>query len=198
MPEPNLFMIFISRLNKLAVRYMVTGAVAIVIYGEPRLTHDIDVVVDLNPEDAEKLVQAFPSEEFYCPPIEVIKLEIHRPLRGHLNLIHYETGFKADIYALGQDELHHWAITKRKSFEMEGEPIWLAPPEYVILRKLEYYREGGSEKHLTDIANMLEISSEDINFEQLQNKIKDYGLQKEWQKAQKIIKKNPGTKCYRS
>ena len=189
MPEPNLFMIFISRLNKLAVRYMVTGAVAIVIYGEPRLTHDIDVVVDLNPEDAEKLVQAFPSEEFYCPPIEVIKLEIHRPLRGHFNLIHYETGFKADIYALGQDELHHWAITKRKSFEMEGEPIWLAPPEYVILRKLEYYREGGSEKHLTDIANMLEISSEDINFEELQNKIKDYGFQKEWQKAQKIIKK---------
>jgi hypothetical protein len=74
MPEPNLFKIYISRLNKLDVRYMVTGAVAIVIYGEPRLTHDIDVVVDLHREDAEKLVQAFPSEEFYCPPIEVINL----------------------------------------------------------------------------------------------------------------------------
>jgi len=72
---------------------------------------------------------------------------------------------------------------------MEGEPIWLAPPEYVILRKLEYYREGASEKHLTDIANMVEISSEHINFEQLQNKIRDYALEKEWQKAQNIIKK---------
>jgi hypothetical protein len=187
MLEPNLFKIFISRLNKLGVRYMVTGAVAIVIYGEPRLTHDIDVVVDLNREDAEKLVQAFPSEEFYCPPIEVINLEINRPLRGHFNLIHYETGFKADIYTLGQDELHHWAITDRKSFEMEGESIWLAPPEYVILRKLEYYRDGSSEKHLMDIANMVEISSELINFEQLQNKIKDYALEKEWQKVQKLI-----------
>ncbi len=187
MPEPNLFKIFISRLNKLGLRYMVTGAVAVVIYGEPRLTHDIDVVVDLNREDAEKLVQAFPLEEFYCPPIEVINLEINRPLRGHFNLIHYETGFKADIYTLGQDELHHWAIANRKSFQMEGEPIWVAPPEYVILRKLEYYREGGSEKHLTDIANMVEISSEHIDFGQLQNRIKDYALEKEWQKIQKPI-----------
>jgi hypothetical protein len=189
MPEPNLFKIFISRLNKLGVRYMVTGAVAIVIYGEPRLTHDIDVVVDLNREDAEKLVQAFPSEEFYCPPIEIVNLEINRPLRGHFNLIHYETGFKADIYTLGQDELHHWAITNRKTFEMEGEPIWLAPPEYVIVRKLQYYREGGSEKHLTDIANMVEISSSQIDFEQLRIRIKDHALEKEWQKAQKIINK---------
>ncbi len=187
MPEPNLFKIFISRLNKLGLRYMVTGAVAVVIYGEPRLTHDIDVVADLKREDAEKLVQAFPLEEFYCPPIEVINLEINRPLRGHFNLIHYETGFKADIYTLGQDELHHWAITNRKSFEMEGEPFWLAPPEYVILRKLQYYREGGSEKHLTDIANMVEISSEHIDFGQLQNRIKDYALEKEWQKIQKPI-----------
>jgi len=189
MPELNLFKIFTSRLNEFGVRYMVTGAVAIVIYGEPRLTHDIDLVVDLKREDAEKIVQAFPSEEFYCPPIEVINLEIDRPLRGHFNLIHYETGFKADIYTLGQDELHHWAMANRKSFQMEEEPIWVAPSEYVIVRKLEYYREGGSVKHLTDIANMIEISSEHINFEQLQNKIKDYALEREWQKVQKLINK---------
>jgi len=30
-------------------------------------------------------------------------------------------------------------------------PEYAAPPEYVILRKLQYFREGGSEKHLLDI-----------------------------------------------
>ena len=65
--------------------YMVTGAVTLIMYGDPRLTHDIDVVVYLHREDAEILVQTFPSEEFYCSPIEVIKLEIYRPLRGHFN-----------------------------------------------------------------------------------------------------------------
>ena len=185
MPELNLFKIFTSRLNKLGVRYMVTGAVASIIYGEPRLTHDIDLVVELSAEQTEKFVKAFPNEEFYCPPIEIIKLEANRPLNGHFNIIHQETGFKADIYMMGQDVLHHWAMSYRKKIEIEGEPLWLAPPEYVILRKLEYYREGGSEKHLMDIVNILEISSNQINFKQLQDKIEHYALQKEWEKVKR-------------
>ena len=48
MPERNLFQIFVSRLNKLSIPYMITGAVASIIYGEPRLTNDIDSVLDLS------------------------------------------------------------------------------------------------------------------------------------------------------
>lgn len=47
MPEHNLFLIFISRLNSLGIRYVITGAVASIIYGEPRLTHDLDLVIEL-------------------------------------------------------------------------------------------------------------------------------------------------------
>ena len=184
MPEPNLFLIFVRRLNASGIRYMVTGAVASIIYGEPRLTHDIDLIVELSDEGVRKVVDLFPLEEFYCPPIEILKLEVKRPLRGHFNLIHHETGFKADVYTLGRDELHHWAMSKRKRFDVKGEAIWLAPPEYVILRKLEFFREGGSEKHLRDIAAMIEISSDQINFEELQNRIKECTLEKEWQTFQ--------------
>lgn len=191
MPEPNLFNIFVSRLNRLGIRYMVTGAVAGIIYGEPRVTHDIDLVMELSDENAEKIVEAFPTEEFYCPPIEIIKLEIRRPLRGHFNLVHHETGFKADIYLIGEDELHHWAMSNRKKVEMEGGPIWLAPPEYVILRKLEYYREGGSEKHLRDIVSMVEVSSDQISFDKLGEKIQIYGLQQEWEKTKKMAEGRP-------
>ena len=187
MPEPNLFLIFVSRLNASGMCYMVTGAVASIIYGEPRLTHDIDLVLELDDESAQKIVQAFPLDEFYCPPIEILKIEAKRPLRGRFNLIHHETGFKADVYLVGQDELHHWAMSSRRKFDVRGELIWLAPPEYVILRKLEYFREGGSEKHLNDIASMIEMSSEQINFEELQNKIVENALEKEWQTAQKRI-----------
>ena len=76
---------------------MVTGAVAATIYGEPRLTHDIDLVIDLRLQDIEGFVDAFPFEEFYCPPPEVIRLEASRSQRGHFNLIHHDTGLKADF-----------------------------------------------------------------------------------------------------
>lgn len=187
MPEHNLFQIFISRLNTIGIRYMVTGAVTSIVYGEPRLTHDIDLVVELSGEKAEEIVKAFPPDEFYCPPVEIIKLEAGRQLHGHFIIIHHETGFKADIYILGQDKLHHWAMSNLKRIELEGEPVWLAPPEYVILRKLEYYRERDSEKHLRDIAGMVKIASDQINFKELNKKIKQYALVKQWKKAQEIM-----------
>jgi len=183
MGEPNLFQIFINRLNKLGVRYMVTGAVAAIVYGEPRLTHDIDLVIALKTEDIEKVLESFSPKEFYCPPQENINLEIKRASRGHFNIIHSETGFKADCYLMGQDELHHWGMLNRKEFIVEGEPIWVAPPEYVILRKLEYYKEGKSQKHLMDIANMLRVSSHQIDFPQLQDKIRSCSLEREWIEA---------------
>lgn len=188
MAEPNLFLIFVSCINTTGIRYIVTGAVASIIYGEPRLTHDIDLMLEMSIEDAEKIAKTFQPVEFYCPPVEIIKLEVMRPFRGHFNIIHHETGFKADIYIAGQDELHRWAIENRRKLDIEGETIWLAPPEYVIIRKLEYYRETKSEKHLRDIASMIEISSDQINLKELQNKIKHYALEEEWQKVQEIIK----------
>ena len=183
MQADNLFRIFVSRINNLSITYMITGAAASIIYGQPRLTNDIDLVIDLKPGDVEKFTEAFPIEEFYCPPPEVIKLEISRPLRGHFNLIHHETGFKADIYASGKDELHRWGLKNRNRVDVENNEFWLAPVEYVILRKLEYFREGGSEKHMRDIAGILALSSDQIDLKVLEEKIKERLLEKEWRAA---------------
>ena len=183
MPEPDLISIFISRLNRTGIRYMVTGSVACIIYGEPRLTHDVDLVAEVNRKNIQKIPEAFPLDAYYCPPIENLMIESGRSQRGHFNLIHHETGFKADIYIVGRDSLHLWAMANRKSFKISGEQVWLAPPEYVIIRKLEFYREGGSDKHLRDIAGILEISFDELNLEWLRQKIQDYGLVSEWKKA---------------
>ena len=180
MPEHNLFQIFVSPLNSSDIPYFVTGAVAGIVYGEPRLTNDIDLVVELRDVSADRFVKIFPLKEFYCPPIEIIKLELGRELRGHFNIIHHKSAFKADVYIAGQDELHHWAMSNKKILDMGGKPICLAPPEYVILRKLEYYREGKSEKHLRDILSMVEISSDQIDFKVLREKVETYHLEKEW------------------
>lgn len=59
----------------------------------------------------------------------------------------------------------------------------LAPPEYVIVRKLEYFRDGGSDKHLRDIRGMLNISSEQIDRAALDEWIKLQGVEQEWKKV---------------
>ena len=183
MLEAKLYQIFAGNFNRLGIRYMVTGAAASIVYGEPRLTNDIDVVMELTPTEVEPFAKLFPLEQFYCPPSEVILVEISRSQRGHFNLIHHETGFKADIYTVGRDKLNHWGLNNRKLINLEGDELWLAPVEYVILRKLEYYREGQSEKHLRDIAGILSISPDQINFDELNEKIKQQLLGKEWTAA---------------
>lgn len=183
MPQPSLLEIFTGPLNRLGFPYVATGATAAIIYGEPRLTNDLDLVVLLKIEDVGAVIEAFPPAAFYCPPAEVLRIEIKRPYRGHFNLIHHETGTKADIYLAGEDELHQWALSQRRKIVLESEHLWVAPPEYVILRKLQYYREGGSEKHLKDIAGMLALSSGQIDFQLMEKMVQRYGLEREWQRA---------------
>ena len=121
------------------------------------MTNDIDMIVHLTDQQALQLPELFPLEQFYCPPVQVILSESRRASRGHFNLIHHDTGHKADIYLRGSDELQAWGLSHRKQASLgPGQSLWLAPPEYVILRKLEFYREGGSSKHLTDIRGMLD------------------------------------------
>jgi len=184
MREANLFLYFLKPLNDAGFDYMVTGAVASIIYGQPRMTHDIDMVLELRADEVVKFMSLFSEDEFYCPPEDVIQTEIARETRGHFNIIHLDSGFKADIYPKGNDKLHLWAFGRRQKIELEGVDVWVAPAEYVILRKLEYFREGGSLKHLNDIRQMLAISPDIIDQKLLQERIEENGLRKQWRQVQ--------------
>ena len=176
-PEP--FLIFTRKLEELGIRYMVSGSVAAIFYGEPRMTNDVDIVVHLNASDARKLQSAFPSDEFYCPPREIMEIEIARRQRGHFNLIHHETGFKADIYP-ASDALHRWGLANCRQVRLEENRLVVAPPEYVIVRKLQFFREGNSEKHLRDISRMIVSLGENWDREDLMSFIREYRLNEEW------------------
>lgn len=79
MEQVELFLVFTERLEQAGITYMATGSVASMLYGIPRFTHDIDVVVDVSPPQLQALSDAFPLEEFYCPPDEVLQIECRRP-----------------------------------------------------------------------------------------------------------------------
>jgi len=183
MPETdaNVFLLFIRRLNGLGIRYMVTGSVASIAYGEARLTHDVDIVVEIVREAIGRLAAAFPESDFYLPPLEVIRIEVARAQRGHFNIIHHETGFKADVYPCGRDGLSAWGLRHARKIVVEDCDVWFAPPEYVILRKLEYYREGGSEKHLRDIEGILATSGDAVDVDAIEQRVEALGVRAEWE-----------------
>ncbi len=182
MPTNDLFRIFIQPLNELKIQYAVTGSVAAMAYGKPRFTHDIDIVILLSMADIKRFLKVFPPDEFYVPPQEELQAAIRLQTGGHFNLIHQETAFKADIYLVGRDPLLSWAVKNVRIISLGPDlKLPLAPPEYVILKKLEYFRDGQSLKHLDDVRAMLEVSVNEIDFDVLQNFVRDQGLTTEWE-----------------
>jgi hypothetical protein len=184
MLESELFLLFVQRFNQAGIRYMIGGSVAAIFYGKPRLTHDVDCVAFLNDSDIRRLPEIFPPADFYLPPQEVIMTEVARERRGHFNIIHMNTTFKADVYPTGRDEFNAWAFRNRNRVAFEGETLVLAPAEYVIVRKLEFFREGGSEKHLKDIQGILEISASQLDRSVLNEWISRQGIEAQWRLVQ--------------
>ncbi len=169
--------VFVRPLEELGVEYLITGSIAAIFYGEPRLTHDIDLVLILRSNHVDLLCNRFSLDEYYCPPPEVLRVELGRSHHAHFNLIHHASGFKADCYLFTGDELHRWAFEHRREVKLgPGAKIQLAPIEYVIIRKLQYFREGGSPKHLIDIQAMQRISGSDIDEEFLARELRQRGL----------------------
>jgi hypothetical protein len=88
------------------------------------------------------------------------------------------------FYPTGRDEMNAWAFRRKRMVTFEGETVIVAPPESVIVSKLEYYREGGSEKHVRNIRSMLAVSGDQIDKCELYEWIQRRGVQEQWQKIQ--------------
>lgn len=69
---------FIDPLEKAAIPYAVVGSIAASVYGEPRATNDVDLLIQLPRSEAAKLAGAFSTDDFYVPPVEVIEVELAR------------------------------------------------------------------------------------------------------------------------
>jgi len=179
-PVPSPFAPFVESLERLGLPYCITGSVAASVYGEPRLTADVDVVLLLGLKDIAAFKAAFPESEYYVPPDETLSKETARAERGMFNLIHHASQFKADIYLAGTDSLHAWALAHRRRIAVEGGELWIAPPEYVVLRKLGWLREGGGDRHARDLRFMLAATALDVAF--VEREAARLGLGEQWRR----------------
>lgn len=183
MDEYSLISLFVTPLNELRIKYMITGSVASGMYSSPRYTNDVDLVLAIEDIEVAQLHEAFDNSAYYVPPIEVIGVEKGRSNNGHFNIIHIDSGFKADIFFPGNNKLIRWGLKNRRSIQIESEQtIWMAPVEYVVLLKLVYMRDGGSLKHIDDINAVLKAQHESIDYEVLHREIANLGLTEIWQK----------------
>lgn len=147
-------------LDDLEIEYAVGGSLASAHYGEPRATLDADIVADLNLAQLTQALSRIPRKEFYFS--EFAAAEALRT-GGQFNIIHIGTSFKIDIFVASDRDTRQQIARARIDDLLPGLRTKISPPEDLILYKLRYYRMGESDKHLRDIAAMLQISPEAID-----------------------------------
>jgi len=139
------------RLDGLGIPYMVTGSMAVNYYAVPRMTRDIDIVVELAGEDAERLSEAFEGD-FYVDR-EAVRRAIER--RGLFNLIHGASVVKVDFVVRKESEYRREEFARRRRIRVEDEELCLVTPEDLIISKLDWARQSRSEVQFSDVRNLL-------------------------------------------
>lgn len=179
MEPSDLLRYVVERLERLGLPYFVTGSVVTVFYGEPRFTHDVDVVVALHPGTILRLCREFPSPEFYVSEAAAREAAV---MHSQFNIIHPASGLKVDIIVPEDTPFNRsrFARAIRVSPAADYQASF-ASPEDTIIKKMEYYREGGSEKHLRDITGVLKVMGDRIDRAYLASWADQLGLNSIWQ-----------------
>lgn len=155
MSQQELLTRVIDVLETAGVAYMLTGSLAASAQGEPRSSHDIDLVVVLTEADAKRLSDAFSPPEFYLS-LEAALDAVRR--KSMFNLLWIDTGDKVDFWLLTSEPFDQSRFQRRTWQPLLGRMLYVSSPEDTILMKLNWcQRSGGSEKQFTDALRVYEV-----------------------------------------
>jgi hypothetical protein len=163
MEPENLLVKVVQILEDLDIPYLITGGIAVAVWGRPRATFDIDIIVEISEGKISSLVKALKkfSKAGYID--EEMAREALRE-KGEFNFIDPETGLKVDFWVQREDAFSKSEFTRKISRKIGDKEIYFISPEDLILKKLKWYKLSETSKHLEDIESILKISSVDLNY----------------------------------
>lgn len=147
----------IARLEGAGIAYMLTGSVALSYYAEPRMTRDVDLVVELAGRDAKSIVALF------APDYYVSETDVGRAIAGRtmFNVLHLGKIVKLDFIVRKDTPYRRREFERRKRVQMPGFEAWIVSREDLILSKLAWAKESGSELQLRDVGALLAAGADE-------------------------------------
>lgn len=154
----------IDLLEQAGIGYAVTGSWASMVYGDPRTTHDIDLIVALTVEQAQQLADAFPPPRYYA---DANWMREASALGEFFNIIDTQTGLKIDVWPLKNEPYPQEQFARRLRQNIAGRLIWTLTPEDVILSKLLWFKMSESQTQWRDIVGVWQAQKDKLDVDYL-------------------------------
>ena len=154
---------------------MISGSVASMFYGRPRMTHDIDLVVSISLDSALSLLRDI-IDEYYISE-EGIKDALAN--KTMFNIIHNISGFKIDCWILTNSEFDISRFSRRQKHKVEERDLYFSTPEDTLIIKLMWLKGSGHKKHAEDVSDLLRLFPGTLEYEYIWKWIEKLGLQRE-------------------
>ncbi len=149
--EIDVLKLICSRLEENNIPYMLTGSLAANFYAVPRMTRDIDIVVEIFDEDVLKFFQVF-QDEFYIDKSAILEAVKHESI---FNIIHSELILKVDFVIRKKSEYRSTEFQRKRRIKLDDISIWIVAPEDLIISKLIWAKDTLSDFQLRDVKNVL-------------------------------------------
>lgn len=150
-----------DQLEALSLPYFLTGSEALARYGQPRQTMDVDIVVDIELRDFDRLGRTFQSHFIVNPPIQ-------GDVQAMASLIAVSALAKVDLMVGRADAWSVSAMSRRQRWDHpELGPLWVVSLEDLILAKLEW-SGGVSELQLRDCRNLIVANRDSLDWPYLE------------------------------
>ena len=142
------------------ISYMLSGSLALNAYSVPRMSLDIDIVIELQEEQLNDFFEIF-NVEFYINENTVKEETKHH---GMFNVIDHKTGFKVDFIIKKETEYRNYEFSRRRRESIADFEVWIVSPEDLIISKIDWIQQYQSDKQINDIQNLLAIPDIDMEY----------------------------------
>ena len=179
MLEQDLLAKVIQILDAGKIEYMLTGSYVSSLQGQPRSTHDIDIIVAIKKTQVSRFAKSFPSPDFYLDEESIIEAIEKKDM---FSLIETGGGNKIDFWLLTDSPFDQSRFSRRYIEEFMGQKIYVSSPEDTILAKLNWSKlSGGSQKQFLDALSVYEVQSGKLDIFYLEKSVKKLKLENFWQ-----------------
>lgn len=167
----------VKAFDSLGIEYYIGGSIASSAYGVARSTLDVDMVANMNSDQAQALEELI-EKEFYVDIDTIINAIAQH---SSFNLIHLDSMLKIDVF-IHKDQPFSNRVFMRRTEKLVSEDIpdklCFPSPEDIILIKLDWYKSAGESlsQQWNDILGVLKVQGIKLDLDYLKTWAKELGV----------------------